>query len=80
MFRKIRFVCSKNGVTAGLVIESAKLDSMTMGDISKLFPLSEAPKMTTLQVSPEYVTYGEAFSYEWVYGAFASDFLAGGSS
>lgn len=54
---------SKHGKTAGLVIEIKKLDKMTMSEISRLFPYSEAPKMFKLRCSPYFDSWNEAFNF-----------------
>jgi len=63
-FRKFRFV-SNQGQTAGLVIDSAKLDSLSISDLSRFFPYSEARFMARIEVSPEYSTWEEAFYHSF---------------
>lgn len=64
MFYKVRF-CSNFGATAGLVIEAERLSSMTISEISKFFPITEATKMHLLEVSPRYATRKEAFEHQF---------------
>jgi hypothetical protein len=64
MYVKVRFEGTREtGATAGLVLEHAKCAKMSVGEISRLFPMREAPKMRTLQVSPAYTTWDAAFAH-----------------
>lgn len=63
-YRKFRFT-SRHGSTAGLVIESDRMEHTTITDLSRLFPYSEARFMARLEVSPEYKTWEEAFGHEF---------------
>jgi hypothetical protein len=63
-YRKVRFT-SYAGNTAGVIVESAKFDTMTTSDISRLFPYYEAPKMKVLQLSDEYSSWEAAFSHSF---------------
>lgn len=63
-YRKIRFTDGREH-TAGLVIAESKFRKMTIEQISRLFPMSEAMRMRTLQVSPEYPTKEDAFEHEF---------------
>ena len=63
-YSKVRFV-SKAGATAGLILESAKIPTLGIEGISRLFPMSEFPKMMRLQISPHYQTWGEAFLHQF---------------
>jgi hypothetical protein len=59
---KFRFT-SRNGATAGLVIESDRFQRTSMTNLSRFFPYSEAQFMARLEVSPEYPTWEEAFNH-----------------
>ena len=61
-FRKVWF--SKGSEkTAGLVLPCAKLHGMSISDISRLFPMSEARKMGRLHTSPVFATWDAAFNF-----------------
>lgn len=63
IYRKVRFTSVRHGSTAGLVVEAAKLARMSLADVSRLFPYSEANKMRRLEVSPDCTGWDAAFSY-----------------
>lgn len=63
-FRKVRFYSKTHGATAGLVIDTDK-HSLTIGELSRLFPVSEFRKMDRLQASPKFSTWEKAFAYEF---------------
>ncbi len=63
-YRKFRFT-SRNGATAGLVIESDRFERMSITDLSRFFPYSEAQFMARLEVSPEYPTWEDAFNHSF---------------
>lgn len=63
-FKKFRFT-SKQGSTAGLVIESDRMARMDISDLSRFFPYSEARFMARLEVSPEYKTWEDAFAHDF---------------
>ena len=63
-YQKVRFT-SHNGSTAGLIFESSKLENMSLSDVSRFFPYSEAGKMAKVQYSPEFNTWIEAFEYSF---------------
>ena len=71
MFTKIRFSNHATSTdpeccTAGLVIDSDKLKGMSITDVSRLYPMSEARKMRgVLQVSKDFDTWNEAFHYQF---------------
>ena len=69
MFQKIRLHATSNDpehCTAGLVLDSDKLRGMSISDVSRLFPMSEARKMRgVLQVSRKYSTWNEAFQHQF---------------
>ena len=50
--------------TAGLIVPAAKVRGMSVGEISRLFPMSEAGKMHRLHVSPVFPTWDAAFAFE----------------
>lgn len=75
MYQKVRFVCPDNGCTAGLVLDTAKLNKMTMADISRLFPLSEVPRMKYIQVSPQFPDRTDALNYEFAYSELAATYF-----
>lgn len=64
-YRKVRFYSPTNGSTAGLVLETEKLAQMSIPEISRFFPYSEAIKMQRIQLSHEYETYEEAFLHSF---------------
>jgi hypothetical protein len=64
MFHKVRFTSPQYGHTAGLVLTAAQLKVRGF-DPSRLFPRSDWPKMRTLQVSPAFVSWLEAFDYRF---------------
>jgi hypothetical protein len=62
-YRKVWF--SKGAEkTAGLIVPAAKLHGMSIGEVSRLFPLSEARKMARLHMSPVFSTWDEAFAFD----------------
>jgi len=62
-FRKVWF--SKGAEkTAGLIVPAEKLHGMSIGDISRLFPNSEARKMGRLHTSPVFATWNAAFAFD----------------
>jgi hypothetical protein len=61
---KFRFT-SRNGATAGLVIDSFRFARTSITDLSRFFPYSEAPLMARLEVSPEYPTWEDAFNHSF---------------
>lgn len=63
-YSKVRFV-SKAGSTAGLVLESAKIPTLGIEGISRLFPMSEFPKMMRLEISGSYPTWEKAFAHQF---------------
>lgn len=65
-FRKFRFT-SNQGATAGLVIESDRFERLSVTDLSRFFPYSEARFMARLEVSPEFPAWEAAFNH--VFGA-----------
>jgi hypothetical protein len=61
-FRKVWF--SKGAEkTAALILPAAKLRSMSLGEISQLFPSSEFRKMTRFHQSPVFPTWDAAFAF-----------------
>ena len=67
-YTKIRFTSKKNGSTAGLIIETDKLNRMNLGDISRFYPYSEANKMQYFERSPSFPTWEDAFNYSFETG------------
>lgn len=64
-FQKVRFTSQRNGATAGLVLESAKLAAHNVESLSRLFPMSEAGKMERIEVSPQYDSWDAAFNHDF---------------
>lgn len=64
-YQKVMFSSKNYGKTAGLVIESEKLAEMSIAEISRLFPYSEAMKMGKLHISPKYNSWEHAFEHEF---------------
>ena len=64
-YQKVMFSSKNRGKTAGLVIESEKLAGMSISDVSRFFPYSEALKMGKLHVSPKYNSWEHAFEHEF---------------
>jgi hypothetical protein len=64
MYVKIRFT---NGTehTAGLVLTTSTVRGMGVGELSRLYPVSEARCMARLQISPAYSTWDLAFTHEF---------------
>ncbi len=63
-YRKVRFTSSR-GSTAGIVVEAPKLAKMSISEVSRLFPVSESRFMSKIQTSPEFLSWDEAFAYEF---------------
>ncbi len=64
-FHKVMFYSPKFGQTAGLVVKSDWLKDKSTSEISRLFPYSEAMKMTRLCVSQGFETWDEAFNHSF---------------
>ena len=64
-YGKVRFTSKLNGSTAGIVLTDAKQSSMTVSEISRLFPMSEANKMERLERSEYFDTFEGAFNYQF---------------
>ncbi len=63
-FVKVRFTHPGKGLTtAGLVFDYANIEKMHPTTLSHYFPISEAPAMYQIDVSPIYPTYDEAFAF-----------------
>lgn len=62
-YHKVLFSRSGYGTTAGLVIDTDKIDPADIQAVSRLFPASEARLMRTYHVSPAYLTWAEAFAH-----------------
>jgi hypothetical protein len=61
-FRKVWF-SKGSGKTAGLIVPAEKLHDMSLGEVSRLFPMSEARKMGRLHTSPVFDTWDKAFAF-----------------
>jgi len=61
-FVKIRFI-GRAGATAGLVLPREEVQSLSVANMSRYFPYSEAGKMERAQCSPIYSTWEEAFHH-----------------
>ena len=65
---KVRFV-SPSHQTAGLVLASSELLKHNVSSLSRLFPNAEFLRMggrlVSLQVSPEFPTWAEAFGHQF---------------
>lgn len=48
-YSKVRFSCPVNGQTAAIVLSEEQQQKMTITEISRLFPMFEAPKMKRLE-------------------------------
>lgn len=64
MYQKIRFT-SHAGSTSGLILDADTLDGMTVGEVSRLFPLSCAQYMQRLEMSPRFDSWEAAFEYQF---------------
>ena len=63
-YLKIRFT-SALGTTDPLVISGDRFSALTVGELSRLFPYSDAPSMEIFEASPVYETEAEAVAYEF---------------
>ena len=63
-YLKFRFT-SRQGCTAGLVIESDKFSNLSITDLSRFFPYSESRFMRELEVSREFENWREAFDFDF---------------
>lgn len=64
-YRKVRFTSTSNGATARMVVTTELLTEKGMVGVARLFPVSEAPKMETFQISPVYDTFEGAFGHDF---------------
>lgn len=62
-FHKVLFSRSGFGTTAGLIVDSARVNVRDMVAVSRLFPASAARYMRTYHVSPPYETADQAFAH-----------------
>ncbi len=62
-FQKVWFSKGREK-TAGLILPAAKLHGMSISEISRLFPMSEAGKMGRLHTSPVFATWDAAFHFK----------------
>jgi len=61
---KFRFAnVAHDRFTAGLVVPFAEMKHKSISELSRLFPYSEAGAMRSVQVSPEYPTWEDAFNH-----------------
>lgn len=63
-YLKFRF-SSRQGCTAGLVIESDKFANLSITELSRFFPYSESRFMRELEVSREFNSWCEAFEFDF---------------
>ena len=61
MYSKIAFTSSEHGNTTPLIVETEKLNTMTLGQISNLYPYSEAMKMKRYLRTDGFATWDDAF-------------------
>ena len=62
---KFRFTHPTNGATAGLIIEADIFKRRSITELSRWFPYYESSKMHTLESSPEYPSWDDAFNHEF---------------
>ena len=55
----------ESSVTAALILDSDKLDKMSVSEISQLFPYSESMKMMFLEISAKFDSFDEAFNADF---------------
>ena len=55
----------ESSVTAALILDSEKLDRMSVTDVSKLFPYSESMKMIFLEISGKFDSFDDAFNADF---------------
>jgi len=69
MFHKLRFYRNEGqeieDTTAGLVVDTDTLKGSTIGELSRLFPMSESNKMYKIQASKGFETFVEAFAHKF---------------
>lgn len=63
MFHKVMFSSSAHGTTAGLVVDTEKVDVQDVAAVSRLYPWSACRQMSRYHVSPAYVTWADAFAH-----------------
>ena len=61
-YSKVRFTSKHNGCTSSIILSKAKQESMTITEISRLFPISECMKMERLERGEYYDTFEQAFN------------------
>lgn len=64
MYSKVRFTSKYNGNTASLILSKEQQENMTITELSRLFPMSEASKMERLERGEFYETFEEAFAHD----------------
>jgi len=52
-------------VTAGLVLEERKVRTISRTELSRMWPVWEAPAMRRLEISPAYPTQEEAVGHDF---------------
>ena len=62
MYSKIGFTSKLNGSTAKLVLSQEKQESMTISELARMFPMSEALKMERIVRGEYFDTWGDAFN------------------
>ena len=55
----------ESSVTAALILDSDKLDAMSVTEVSKLFPYSESMKMIFLEISGKFDSFDDAFNADF---------------
>lgn len=63
MYCKVMFTSSAWGATAGLVVDTDRVNPSDVAAVSRLFPATEFRKMRRYWRSPEFATRDEAFAY-----------------
>ena len=63
-YSKVRFTSKQNGNTATIILTDKQQESMTISQISALFPMREACKMERFERGPFYGTFEEAFAHD----------------
>lgn len=64
-FVKVRFSSKKHGATAGLVMPTITYVELSVSELSRKWPYSEALKMETVEASKPYDTWEQAFAHEF---------------
>ena len=56
----------ESSATAALILDSDKLNNMSVTEVSKLFPYSESMKMIYLEISAKYDSFDDALNADFV--------------